>query len=232
MTGRSGPRRRTAAGIAATARLRLPRGSQRRRPRSRLRAPSRRYRRPGWRDGRSRLRCNCRRRLEVGEFAHQFLFEVDAEIVMREGLDNRRGPCRRRCSHRRRRAECRLDCDRPDHRRRNCRTWCRRRGLIDDRLRALRQAWVKAHDPSQFGKRIVVVKINRLGDFSLVAVSHSLSRTRTKPDARDAIFRPLPAQCGQKVTRNSPDLAHFLGRIGPDQRQTRRQDVRNSLHQP
>ena len=75
-------------------------------------------------------------------------------------------------------------------------------------------------------------KVDRVGDFSLVAVCHSLSRTRTKPDAGDVNLRPLPAQCGQKVTGNSRDLAHFLGRFGPDQRQTRRQNVGNGLHQP
>jgi len=160
-----------------------------------------------------------RRRLEIGEFAHQLLFEIDAEIIRlsrrhRRWLDQRRlGSDRRNDGARRygRGGRTHLGCR---------------------QLRRNTDAWVETHDPGQFGKRIVVSKLNRVGDFSLVALCHSLSRTRTKPDARDVIFRPLPAQCGQKVTVNSLDLAHFPGRIGPDQRQTGRQNVGNGLHQP
>ena len=94
-------------------------------------------------------------------------------------------------------------------------------------------ARVETHNPRQFRKGIVVGKVYLVGDFMLVLVCH-FSRTRTDSDAVDvAQGWSLPAQCGQKVTGTGRSgLAHFRGRIGPDQRQTGRQHVRNGLHQP
>ena len=169
------------------------------------------------RSRRSWLLGSCQLGLKVRELAHQFLFEVDAELVVLGSFDRR------------------LDGDGVYGHRRDYRTRCRRRnrlGGFDDRLRALREARIKAHDPGQFRERIVLMQIDRVGDFSLVVVSHSVSRTRTKPERPRGNLRPLPVQCGQKVTCNSRNLAHFLGRVGPYQRQTRRQDVGNGLHQP
>ena len=56
----------------------------------------------------------------------------------------------------------------------------------------------------QFRKWIVVVELDRVGDFSLVALCHSLFRTRTKPDAGDVNCRPLTSAMWAKGDRKFP----------------------------
>ena len=67
-----------------------------------------------------------------------------------------------------------------------------------------RLARVEAHDPCQFGERIVVLEVNLVGGVGMVSVCHSLSRTRRDFGRHGRRARlALPAQCGQKVTGKS-----------------------------
>ena len=98
----------------------------------------------------------------------------------------------------------RLGDDRRNHRARRLHGCGGRTHLGGFRLRRNADAWVETHDPGQFRKWIVVVELDRVGDFSLVALCHSLSRTRTKPDARDVNVRAVTSAMWAKGDRKSP----------------------------
>ena len=95
-------------------------------------------------------------------------------------------------------------------------------------------ARVETHDPCQFGERIVVLEVNLVGGVGMVSVCHSLSRTRRDfgRHGRRARFGPTSAMWAKGDRKVPENLAHFGGRLSPDERQARRQDIRNGLHQP